>query len=146
MHTLQSCSRFSRFSLLLSLLILTLVLGALLSPSPASAQDLVVGSNSSGQTTNFTSGTNNYSYGYIGYNTGDSNNLLTVSNTATLLVITNTLSVGYSGSSNSLTISNGAMAADNIGYLGVNSTSSNNSALVTGAGSLWSNIGAITNG
>ena len=44
----------------------------------AQSTDLYVGSNSSGQTTNFTSGTNAYSNTYVGYATNASNNLLTI--------------------------------------------------------------------
>jgi T5SS/PEP-CTERM-associated repeat protein len=109
----------------------------------------VVGSNSSGQTTNFTSGTNNYSNGYVGYNTGDSNNTLTLSTntgTGTLLVITNTLYVGSQGSSNSLSISAGATVSDGTGTIGDSNTSSNNSALVTGTNSLWTNSIALVVG
>jgi len=42
------------------------------------AQSLYVGSNSSGQITNFTSGTNTYSATFVGFGTADANNLLTV--------------------------------------------------------------------
>ena len=105
----------------------------------AAAQALIVGSNSSGQTTNFTSGTNTYSVAYIGATATDSNNTLNVFNTNTRLTITGgNVQVGYGGNNNSMVISNGGFVSDVTGVVSFG-TGSNNSALVTGAGSTWSN-------
>ena len=117
-----------------------LLLASFLSLSTAIGQVLVVGSNSSSQTTNFTSGTNQYSDAYVGYNTGDSNNTVSVVNTNTLLSIAADLNIGISGSSNTLTIlSGGTVSNDGCGTLGSNSSSSNNSVIVTDADSSWVN-------
>ena len=118
------------------------ILITILSSESAIAQDLYVGFNSSARTTNFTSGTNAYLNTYVGYNSGDSNNVLNVANPGTLLTNTGDLYVGYNGSGNSLSISNGGTVADDYGYVGgftTNSSNTNNSALITGANSLWTN-------
>ena len=125
---------FSLLSTLIALLI------SIINPESLSAQDLYVGSNSSSQTTNFTSGTNSYGSTYVGYNAGASNNILTVANTNTLLTNSADLYVGYNGSGNSLVISNGAQVINNNLWLGYNSNSLNNSVLVTGSNSLLSNM------
>ena len=105
----------------------------------AEAQILMVGSNSSGQTTNFTSGTNTFTYAYIGATATDSNNTLNVFNTNTRLTITGgNVQVGYAGNNNSMVISNGGFVSDVTGVVSFG-TGSNNAALVTGAGSTWSN-------
>jgi len=104
---------------------------------------LYVGSNSSSQTTNFTSGTHIYSVTYVGYTATDSNNLLEIDNTNTLLTNSSFLYVGYGGSSNSMVISNGGQVRNTLGYVGYSGTSSNNSVLVTGTNSLWSNSGSL---
>jgi autotransporter-associated beta strand protein len=105
----------------------------------AEAQILMVGSNSSGQTTNFTSGTNTFTYAYIGATATDSNNTLNVFNTNTRLTITGgNIQVGYGGNNNSMVISNGGFVSDVTGVVSFG-TGSNNYALVTGAGSTWSN-------
>jgi autotransporter-associated beta strand protein/T5SS/PEP-CTERM-associated repeat protein len=106
----------------------------------------IVGSNASGVSSSVLSGTNGFSNSYIGYRSGDSNNVLTIGNTNTVLLTTNNLSVGYNGSSNSLVISNGAIAADATGYLGYSSTASSNVAVVSGSNSLWSNSGNLNVG
>ena len=103
----------------------------------ASAQNLYVGSNTSGNITNFTSGTNSYSNTYVGYTSDATNNLLTVSGAGTVLTNTNYLFVGYAGSGNRLIISNGGQVNSGMGRLGRWSTSSNNSVLVTGTNSRW---------
>ena len=126
---------------LLSLVTIQLAILTLsLRTQQANAQDLYVGSNSSSQTTNFTSGTNSYGSTYVGYNAGASNNILTVANTNTLLTNSADLYVGYNGSGNSLVISNGAQVINNNLWLGYNSNSLNNSVLVTGSNSLLSNM------
>ncbi len=110
----------------------------------AQSSNLVVGSNSSGQTLALTNGTNAYSNTYIGYNAGASNNFLSIANTNTLFSNSADVYVGYSGSSNAMVISNGAKVINdngynNTGYIGYNASSSNNSVTVTGANSLWTN-------
>jgi len=75
--------------------------------STCRAADLYVGSNASGVTTNFTSGTNSYDNTYVGFTATDSNNTLNVLNVGTLLANTSGIYVGYDGSGNSLVISNG---------------------------------------
>jgi fibronectin-binding autotransporter adhesin len=105
----------------------------------AEAQTLMVGSNSSGQTTNFTSGTNTFTYAYIGATATDSNNTLNVFNPGTRLTISSgNVQVGYAGNNNSMVISNGGFVSDVTGVISYGADS-NNSALVTGAGSTWSN-------
>lgn len=125
-----------------------LLAGALLIARPASAQNLYVGSNSSGQTTNFTSGTNTYDNIYVGYNAGDSNNTLSVANTNTAVYsalyawYNSPLIIGYDGSGNRMVITNGATVsggASLTGYIGYNSDALSNSVLVTGTNSLWYN-------
>jgi len=71
--------------------------------------NLYVGSNSSGQTLNLTSGTNSFSNTYISYNTGDSNNQLNVTGTKTVLTNSANIFIGYSeyGGSGTLTVANG---------------------------------------
>jgi len=108
----------------------------------AEAQVLMVGSNASGQTTNFTSGTNTFTYAYIGATATDSNNTLNVFNTNTRLTITGgNVQVGFAGNNNSMVISNGGFVSDVTGVIsyGNSGVNSNNSVLVTGAGSTWSN-------
>ena len=108
--------------------------------------NLYVGSNSSGVTTNFTSGTNYYENTYVGFSPTASNNTLNVSNAGTVLTNYSNLYVGYEGSSNNLVISNGGTVANTNGYVGFDGASSNNSVLVTGANSLWTNSGSLTVG
>jgi fibronectin-binding autotransporter adhesin len=105
----------------------------------ARAQDLIVGSNSSGVTTNFTSGTNAYFETFVGYDPGADSNALRVFNTDTLLTNSGGLAVGLYGSGNNLVVADGGTVAGLIGMIGIASTSSNNSVLVIGAGSLWTN-------
>jgi hypothetical protein len=64
---------------------LTSILLLSATPQYADAQDLYVGSNSSGQITNFSSETYSYENTYVGYNDDASNNLLIVGSTNTLL-------------------------------------------------------------
>ena len=113
---------------------------ALLFTPRARAQDLYVGSNSSGVTTDFTSGTNAYDNTYIGFDPGADTNTLNVLNTNTLLTNSGGLYVGFEGGSNSMVISNGGTVASASGIIGHNS--SNNSVLVTDGGT-WTNSGAI---
>ena len=104
----------------------------------ADAQALLVGSNSSDQTTNFTSGTNTYGSAVIGANATDSNNTLNVFNPGTRLIVTTNIQVGPGGNNNRMVISNGGFVSDVTGAISFGA-SSNNSVLVTGAGSTWSN-------
>ena len=116
-------------------LAVTLCATALFTPL-SQAQDLVVGDNSSGVTTNFTAGTNAYGNTIVGFNAGDSNNTLNVYNAGTLLTNSGNLTVGSSGSGNSMVISNAGTVANLIGYISSDVASSNNSVLVTGTNSL----------
>ena len=119
------------------LLRLSLLVLAIVFAYPASAQNLYVGSNSSNQTNNITSGYNSYNNTYIGYNPNDSNNTLNVLGSNTVLINSiYYLWVGYSGSYNRLIISNGGSAYSYYGAIGGGYS---NSVLVTGKGSLWSN-------
>ena len=104
----------------------------------ADAQALLVGSNSSDQTTNFTSGTNTYGSAVIGANANDSNNTLNVFNPGTSLIVTTNIQVGPGGNNNRMVVSNGGFVSDVTGAISFGA-SSNNSVLVTGAGSTWSN-------
>ena len=106
----------------------------------AHAQNLYVGSNSSGVTTDFTSGTNAYASTFVGYDPGADSNTLNVLNTNTVLTNSGNLTVGGSGSGNSLVISNEGQVANNgVTIIGNSNTSSHNSVLVTGSNSLLSN-------
>ena len=105
--------------------------------------DLLVGLNSSGVTTNFTSGINSFDNTYVGFTATDSNNTLNVLNPGTLLTNSGDVYLGYEGSSNSMVISSGGTVADANGYIGFTNTSSNNNVLVTGANSLWTNSGDL---
>ena len=108
----------------------------------ADAADLYVGSNSSGDSTNFSSGTNSYDNTYVGYDASTSNNQITIDGDGTLLTHAADLYVGYEGSSNSMIVSNSAVAND-WGYIGYTNGSSNNSVLVTGSNSLWTSSGNL---
>jgi len=108
------------------------------------ATSLYVGSNTSYNSTSFTSGPIGYSNAYVGFSNNASSNTLTVANTNTLLFIANQLTIGNSGGANTLVVTNGGVIVDASATIGSNSTSSNNTALVSGAGSLWSNSGSVT--
>jgi len=78
-------------------------------------------------------------YGYIGYTSSSSNNIVTVTGTGSAWTNTANLFVGYQGSGNSLVISNEGSVTNLYGYVGYTSTSSNNIVTVTGTGSTWTN-------
>ena len=118
---------------------------ALSAASTLRAQTNYVGSNSSGVSSNFTSGTNRYSATYIGFAVGANSNSLSVENTNTVLTNSGVLRVGQAGSANSLVISNGGRVQNTTGAIGF-TNSSNNSVLVTGTNSLWTNSGNISVG
>ena len=107
------------------------------------SQDLIVGSSSSAETTNITSGTNNFNNTYVGYSADASNNTLNIVNAGTLLSNTEAIYLGYEGSENHLVISNGGTVANTSSYVGFFGTSSNNSALVTGVGSFWTSSDSL---
>ena len=98
-------------------LFLVLVAIAMLSMTAqhAIAQDLYVGSNSSGDSTNFNSGTHPFDATYIGYDASASNNQITVEGFGTLLSNSGDLYVGYAGSSNSMVVSNGGIVVSSNG-------------------------------
>ncbi len=118
---------------------------ASMSPSlKAQSSDLIVGSNTSGNTTNFIagSGTDNfYSNTYVGFNTNASSNRLGVFNAGTLLTNSENIYIGNNGSHNSLVISNGGTVASVVGYVGGQAVSSNNLVQVVDAHSSWNNSG-----
>lgn len=110
----------------------------------AQATALYVGSNSSTQHTNFTSGTHIYNNTYIGYYGGvntANGNLLTVANSGTLLTNTNQIYVGWDSATNQLNITNGGIVQSGsngvIGYATSSGSSSQNLAAVQGSGSQW---------
>ena len=115
----------------------------LFTPLVRAQTDLYVGSNSSGVTTNFTSGTNAYENTFVGYDSGANSNTLNVLNPGTLLTNSGTLVVGRNGAGNSLTISNGGTVWSLDGRIGSSGGGSNNSALVTGTNSRWTMNGSL---
>jgi T5SS/PEP-CTERM-associated repeat protein len=110
------------------------------------AQDLYV---SSGTTTNLLSGAFSYSSTYVGFGSSDSNNILNVANSGTLLTNSVDLYVGWQGGDNSMVISSGAVVANSNGYIGFSQspyppdTCSNNNVVVTDSGTTWSNSGRL---
>ena len=62
-----------------------LCVAVLFTPVAHAQENLYVGSNSSGVTTDFTSGTNAYANTYVGYDPGADSNTLNVLNTNTVL-------------------------------------------------------------
>jgi T5SS/PEP-CTERM-associated repeat protein len=112
--------------------------------STALGEELVVGNNTSGNTTNISSGTNPYSSTVVGNQAGASNNQLNVFNSGTVLTNTGNLTIGNAGSSNSLVISNQGSVVNSNGFVGY--SSSNNNVLVTGTGSTWSNTDRLVVG
>lgn len=119
------------------------VLAGLVAVSTAGAQDLYVGSNSSGVVTNFGAATNAFASTYVGFATNASNNVLEISNAGTLVTNSGTVFAGYGGSGNRLWVSGGAVLASASGYVGQGPSSSSNSVLLHGAGTVWSNTGAL---
>jgi len=117
-------------------LAVTLCATALFTPL-SQAQNLVVGDNSSGVTTNITSGTNSYDNTVIGNNVGADSNSLTVDGSGTLLTNSAEVTVGQAGSGNSMAVSDGGVVANVDGYIGRSTDSANNTVLVTGSGSRW---------
>jgi T5SS/PEP-CTERM-associated repeat protein len=85
-------------------------------------------------------------YGYIGYTSNSSNNIVTVTGTRSTLTNLDNLFVGYQGSGNSLVISNEGSVKNLYGYIGYTSNSSNNSVFVTGTNSTWTNTGSLSVG
>src|ERR1043166_2105115 len=78
--------------------------------------------------------------GYIGFETGGSNNVAVVTGTGSVWSNLFDLYVGYAGAGNQLVVSNGgAVFNGSVGFLGRLSFSSGNAAVVTGTGSIWSN-------
>jgi T5SS/PEP-CTERM-associated repeat protein len=80
--------------------------------------------------------------GFVGYETGSSNNSVLVIDSGSVWSNSFMLTVGYSSGGNSLVISNGGRAVSGVdqgpsAYVGFNSSSSNNSVVVTGTGSRW---------
>ena len=109
--------------------------------APVPSNILYVGSNSSSQTTNFTSGTNIYTGVYVGYSAAALSNKLVVSGNSTLLTNSGDTYIGYDGHNNSMVISNGGTVVNSNGWIGYGSTASNN--IVTVNGGTWSNSGNL---
>jgi T5SS/PEP-CTERM-associated repeat protein/autotransporter-associated beta strand protein len=106
--------------------------------------NLLVGNNSSDQSTNFSSGTNDFYNVVIGGNASDTNNSVSVVNGGTIVDAANNILVGQNGSGNSMTVSNGAgVVNQGSSVIGLNATASNNSVVVTGTGSAWSSGTAL---
>ena len=110
-------------------------------PVPVVLQDLYVGSNSSGQTTNFDAGKNLYSNSYISYISSDSNNRLNVNGSETLFSNSANIYVGYSGVG-SMNINGASVVAGNT-TIGANSESSGKVTMNSGN---WMNNGNLVNG
>ena len=129
-------------------LFLVLVAIAMLSMTAqhAIAQDLYVGSNSSGDSTNFNSGTHPFDATYIGYDASASNNQITVEGFGTLLSNSGDLYVGYAGSSNSMVVSNGGIVVSSNGWIGYSNSASDNSVLVSDSSALWTNSSVVVVG
>jgi T5SS/PEP-CTERM-associated repeat protein len=82
--------------------------------------------------------------GYVGYQTGASNNNAQVSGTHSIWNCTYTVCLGYSSSGNRLMISNGGEVVNGSdGTVGYQSSSSNNSVVITDSGSVWSNLSSL---
>ena len=110
---------------------------------PAASAALIPGSIANLYVTNgaalyLTNDVNSYAYTYVGNAANDSNNVLVVANTNTLLTNSQNLYLGNGGSDNTMVITNGAMVAGRSGFIGYDASSSNNSVLVTGSNSVWS--------
>ena len=105
------------------------------------APDLILGTNSTPVSTNFTSGSNAYSATVVGSSPDSASNSLLISGDGTQLSNSGSLMIGASGSSNSMVISAGASVVNSNGYIGFNTNSLGNSVLVTGSNSSWSNAG-----
>jgi T5SS/PEP-CTERM-associated repeat protein/autotransporter-associated beta strand protein len=114
-------------------------------PTGGSNNDLYVGSNSSSVIAVFSSGSNAYNEIYVGYQAGDANNQLIVSNSGTLLASMADLYVGYDGATNRATISGGGTLETYRTYIGYGPDSSNNSMVIDG-NSLWNNGGDLAVG
>lgn len=120
----------------------------------AAAQDLYVGSNSSGETTTFSLGTNVYGNIFVGYTASDSGNTLQLFNPGTTLIDNVGIFIGYYGSGNAMDIASGAQeVSEGYAWIGGNYTdassftASNNSVVVTGSNSSWTiNNGDLTVG
>ena len=107
------------------------------------SDSLYVGTNSSDQSANFSSGTNDY-YNIVIGGSGDTNNSVSVANGGTVVEAANNIVVGQNGSGNTMTASSGAsIVAQKFSVIGLNATASNNSAVVTGVGSTWSSGSAL---
>ncbi|MCX6899401.1 MAG: M6 family metalloprotease domain-containing protein, partial [Verrucomicrobia bacterium] len=103
--------------------------------------DFSVGYSGAGNQLTITNGGKVYSkWGYVGYNSGASNNAVLVSGAGSVWKndtdLFNNLSVGYSGAGNQLTITNSGKVYGG-GVIGRYSSANNNAVLVSGAGSVW---------
>jgi T5SS/PEP-CTERM-associated repeat protein len=85
-----------------------------------------------------TGGVLSNTYGYIGNQSGASNNSVLVNGSGSVWSNANDLAVGNFGAANSLTITNKGAVLSEDGYVGFESDY--NTALVTGSGSVWKNV------
>jgi len=122
-------------------------LGAIFTQAVYTGSNLLVGSNHAGSFVDLYTNTSpsNFSYGstYVGYDAGESNAVLTVANSNSILTNSGDLFVGYLGTSNRMKVATGASVANSNGWIGWDPGSSNNSVLVTGTDSLWTNNGNL---
>jgi len=81
----------------------------------------------------------NDNWGWIGWNTTSSNNVVLVTGTGSVWSNSTVLCIGYSGAGNQLTVSDGALVRNSFGYIGFNISSRNNAVLVTGTNTVWRN-------
>ena len=111
---------------------------------PLSAQDLFVGSNSSGELMEVSSDTVVYDNTYVGYGINASNNILTIQNYGTQFSNNNEFYIGYSGKSNGLNvISGGQIAIVGGAYIGFGAGSTGNQVIVSDGGTTWTNTGDL---
>ncbi|MCF7729722.1 MAG: autotransporter domain-containing protein, partial [Chthoniobacterales bacterium] len=132
-------SRYYQYEIHWLVLLIIVISQLFVSHVIAQENNLYVGSNSSGQATNFTNGIYSYDNTYVGYAGGASNNSLSIINAGTQLTNSSNITIGVEGASNLMTISSGGKVVNSNGVIGSSNSSSNNSVLVTDSRSLWSN-------
>ena len=70
--------------------------------------------------------------GYLGFDTGSSNNVAVISGTARSGFNPGNLYLGNSDAANQLIVTNGGVVFSGVGFLGLSASSSKNAALVSG--------------
>ncbi len=81
--------------------------------------------------------------GYIGYQSGSSNNTATVTGADSKWENSLTLILGLFGSSNALSITEGGTVENIDGCVGHQAGGGNNTVMVSGGGSVWNNFGSL---